>query len=72
MNAFQRLSQVIIQKSRSEGFGLVVSEAMWKSRCDPICGMMLGADDRMATLESRAFRFCSELCLNQFLREPER
>ena len=32
VNAFQRLSQVIIQKSIREGFGLVVSEAMWK--CD--------------------------------------
>jgi len=31
VNAFQRLSQVIIQKSLREGFGLVVSEAMWKS-----------------------------------------
>jgi trehalose synthase len=31
VNAFQRLSQVVIQKSIREGFGLVVSEAMWKS-----------------------------------------
>ncbi len=31
VNAFQRLSDVIIQKSIREGFGLVVSEAMWKS-----------------------------------------
>lgn len=31
VNAFQRLSQVIVQKSVREGFGLVVSEAMWKS-----------------------------------------
>jgi trehalose synthase len=31
VNAFQRLSQVAIQKSIREGFGLVVSEAMWKS-----------------------------------------
>jgi trehalose synthase len=30
VNAFQRLSRVIIQKSVREGFGLVVSEAMWK------------------------------------------
>jgi trehalose synthase len=30
VNAFQRLSQVIIQKSIREGFGLVVSEALWK------------------------------------------
>lgn len=30
VNAFQRLSQVVIQKSLREGFGLVVSEALWK------------------------------------------
>lgn len=30
VNAFQRLSQVIVQKSIREGFGLVVSESMWK------------------------------------------
>ncbi len=30
VNAFQRLSDVIVQKSIREGFGLVVSESMWK------------------------------------------
>ncbi len=30
VNAFQRLSRVVIQKSIREGFGLVVSEALWK------------------------------------------
>lgn len=30
VNAFQRLSKVVIQKSIREGFGLVVSEALWK------------------------------------------
>ncbi len=30
VNAFQRASDVIIQKSIKEGFGLVVSEALWK------------------------------------------
>lgn len=30
VNAFQRLSQVIVQKSVREGFGLVVSEALYK------------------------------------------
>lgn len=30
VNAFQRLSDVVVQKSIREGFGLVVSEAMWK------------------------------------------
>ena len=30
VNAFQRLSSVVLQKSIREGFGLVVSEALWK------------------------------------------
>lgn len=30
VNALQRLSKVVIQKSVREGFGLVVSEALWK------------------------------------------
>ena len=30
VNAFQRLSEAIVQKSIREGFGLVVSEALWK------------------------------------------
>ena len=30
INAFQRLSDVVIQKSLREGFGLVISETLWK------------------------------------------
>ncbi|MDE3074851.1 MAG: glycosyltransferase [Chloroflexota bacterium] len=30
VNAFQRLSDVVVQKSLREGFGLVVSETLWK------------------------------------------
>jgi trehalose synthase len=30
VNAFQRLSDVVIQKSIREGFGLIVSETLWK------------------------------------------
>ncbi len=30
VNAFQQLSRVVVQKSIREGFGLVVSEALWK------------------------------------------
>ncbi len=32
VNAFQRVSDIVIQKSIREGFGLTVSEAMWKSK----------------------------------------
>jgi len=31
VNAFQRSSEVIVQKSLKEGFGLAVSEALWKN-----------------------------------------
>lgn len=36
VNAFQRSASVVIQKSIREGFGLTVSEAMWKSK--PVVG----------------------------------
>ncbi len=32
VNAFQSLAEVVIQKSTKEGFGLTVSEALWKGR----------------------------------------
>jgi trehalose synthase len=32
VNAFQRASSVVIQKSTREGFGLVVAEGLWKGR----------------------------------------
>jgi len=40
INAFQRASDIILQKSVREGFGLTVSEALWKSR--PVIGGAAG------------------------------
>jgi trehalose synthase len=40
VNAVQRLADVVIQKSLREGFGLVVSEAMWKGK--PVVGGDVG------------------------------
>jgi trehalose synthase len=40
VNAFQSLAQVVIQKSTREGFGLTVSEALWKAR--PFIGGNVG------------------------------
>ena len=40
VNAFQRAADVVVQKSIREGFGLVVSEAMWKGR--PVIGSNVG------------------------------
>lgn len=40
VNALQRRSTVVVQKSLAEGFGLTVSEAMWKSR--PVVASRVG------------------------------
>jgi trehalose synthase len=40
VNAFQRHAQVVIQKSLREGFGLVVSESLWKGT--PVVGGRAG------------------------------
>jgi trehalose synthase len=40
VNAFQSGSTVILQRSRREGFGLTVTEAMWKGR--PVIGRPVG------------------------------
>src|SRR5262249_13095781 len=40
VNALQRHARVVVQKSLAEGFGLTVSEAMWKAR--PVVGSRVG------------------------------
>jgi trehalose synthase len=40
INAFQRIATVVVQKSLREGFGLTVSEALWKGR--PVVGGRAG------------------------------
>ena len=40
VNAFQSIADVVIQKSIREGFGLVVSEALWKAR--PVVASRVG------------------------------
>jgi trehalose synthase len=40
VNAFQRASDVVVQKSIREGFGLTVAEGMWKER--PVIGGNVG------------------------------
>lgn len=40
VNAFQRHADVVIQKSLREGFGLTVSEALWKAK--PVIGGRVG------------------------------
>jgi trehalose synthase len=40
VNAVQRTARVVVQKSLAEGFGLTVTEAMWKGR--PVIGSAVG------------------------------
>ena len=40
VNALQRHSEVVVQKSLAEGFGLTVAEAMWKAR--PVIASRIG------------------------------
>jgi trehalose synthase len=40
INALQRMATVVLQKSIKEGFGLTVSEAMWKEK--PVLGSAVG------------------------------
>jgi trehalose synthase len=40
INALQRMARVVLQKSIKEGFGLTVSEAMWKKK--PVIGGAVG------------------------------
>lgn len=51
VNAIQRRSQVIVQKSLAEGFGLTVAEAMWKGK-PVVAGRVGGIQDQIVDGES--------------------
>ncbi|MHB8417420.1 MAG: glycosyltransferase [Myxococcales bacterium] len=53
INALQRGATVIVQKSLREGFGLVVTEAMWKAK--PIVGSAVGGIRRQIVQDSTGF-----------------
>lgn len=73
INALQRTATIVIQKSLKEGFGLTVSEAMWKGK--PVIGgaaggiplqIIHGATGFLVhSVEGLAFR------IRQFLNNPE-
>jgi trehalose synthase len=63
VNAFQRASTVVIQKSIREGFGLVVAEGMWKER--PVVagdtgGIRLQIEDGVSGYLVRSPQECAE------------
>ena len=63
INVFQRVSNLVIQKSLREGFGLTVSEALWKST--PVVGGKVGGiplqmGDELAQLLVSDIEECAE------------
>jgi trehalose synthase len=74
VNAFQVWSDAVIQKSIREGFGLTVTEALWKAR--PVVAGRVGGivgqieDGKTGFLVDSA-RGCAEACL-AVLADPDR
>jgi trehalose synthase len=77
VNAFQRSSEVVLQKSLREGFGLTVSEGLWKG-IPVVAGrvggipMQVGANDeagRLVDTVDQAAAACVELLLDPSLRQ---
>jgi trehalose synthase len=74
VNAFQVHSAAVIQKSIREGFGLTVSEALWKGR-PTVGGNVGGIVDQIVHGETGwlvdSSSECAEACL-EILDDPER
>jgi trehalose synthase len=74
VNAFQRAARVVVQKSTREGFGLVVSEALWKGRpvvAGNVGGIPLQIDNGKTGYLVNSSEECVEKLL-LLLRDPER
>jgi trehalose synthase len=74
VNACQRLSRVTIQKSIREGFGLVVSESLWKGT--PVVaqrtgGIPLQMADGSGGILVEGIEACAE-AVSELLRDPHR
>jgi trehalose synthase len=73
VNAFQSLSDVVIQKSTREGFGLTVSEALWKARPfigGDVGGIPLQVEDGISGYLVSSVQECAERSL-EILGNPE-
>ncbi|MBI4498203.1 MAG: glycosyltransferase [Chloroflexi bacterium] len=73
VNAFQQAAQVVVQKSLREGFGLVVTEGLWKGRpvvAGNVGGIPLQVQHRRTGFLVNSVEDCAEhvLCL---LQHPE-
>src|SRR5438067_9095055 len=73
VNAFQSQAEVLIQKSTREGFGLTVSEALWKARPfigGDVGGIPLQVQDGRTGFLVRSADECADRAL-RYLRDPE-
>jgi trehalose synthase len=73
INALQRAATVVVQKSLKEGFGLTVSEALWKSKpvvAAAVGGIPLQVKDRLTGLLSHGIEGTA-YALRQLLTNPE-
>ena len=73
VNAFQRASDVVVQKSLREGFGLVVAEAMWKGKPvvgGDVVGIRLQIEEGVAGYLVDGVGTCAERIVD-LLRDPE-
>ena len=72
VNALQRASTVIVQKSLKEGFGLTVSEALWKSKpvvASDVGGIPLQIKHNYSGLLCRSIDGAA-IAIKQFLNNP--
>ncbi len=72
VNAFQSYSDVMIQKSTREGFGLTVTEAMWKGRpsvAGAVGGIPLQVEDSESGFLVDGVQACAERTL-EILADP--
>ena len=73
INAFQRASTIIIQKSLKEGFGLTISEALWKAKpvvASAVGGIPLQIKDKLTGLLCYSVEGAA-YALRQLLGNPE-
>ncbi len=74
INAFQSHADVVLQKSTREGFGLTVTEALWKARPTiggAVGGIPLQITDGVTGYLVTSVEECAARCLD-VLAEPER
>jgi trehalose synthase len=72
VNAFQRASEIVIQKSLREGFGLVVAEALWKEIpvvAGKVGGIVIQIQDGVSGYLVSSPEECAARCLD-LLRDP--